>query len=203
MLHAMRAWLLVLVGCGSAPPVVSNTGTAGPAPCGFTDFASLDAAAWEAARGYTYQVDRPAGTHGPKWPDGKPPPLGPPPAVGTCLLHAIDPLITRYVLRDGNRDIAQITLEGTLVLVPGIAIDGFAVGMSSDVVLERHPPDRFRISCMQTSLGSMCMFAPIGSETQPRSWFLVDGDAAQLEGIAAYEFFKHKPLRGVQQLTRM
>jgi hypothetical protein len=196
----MRAWLLVAVACGGSPRAVSNTGSAeATPPCGFTEFAALDAAAWEAARGYNYEVERPAGVHGPKWPDGKPPPL----AVGTCLLHAIDPLITRYVVRDGKRDIAQITLEGTLVLVPGIQVGGFTVGSETDLVLERHPPDRFRLSCMQTGLGAMCMFAPTGSEEQPRLWFHVDGEAATLAGIAAYDFFKHKRLRGVQLFTRM
>jgi hypothetical protein len=200
MLQAMRAWLLVVVACGGSPRGVSNTAPTEPAPCGFTSFAALDAAAWEAARGYGYRA--PA-THGPKWPDGTRPPLGPPPPVGTCLLHAIDPLITRYVVRDGARDIAQITLEGTLVLVPGIEVGGFIVGTSSDRVLERHPPDRFRLSCMQTSLGAMCRFAPADSDEQPKLWFLVEGEAPTLEGIAAYDFFKHKPLRGVQLFTRI
>jgi hypothetical protein len=179
----MRAWLLFVAGCGSASPHVVSSSSHDPESCGFTEFAAFDAASWKAAQNYTH---------------------GAPIVVGSCQLHAIDVQITRYVVRAGKRDIAQITMEGTLLLVAGLPVDGFEVGTSSDRVLERHPPDRFRISCTATALGNMCGFRPAFTDEEPKLQFVVDGSLrARLDGIAAYEFFRGKPIRGVQLITRM
>jgi hypothetical protein len=181
----MRVWFLVaVVGCGGASPrTVSNTGTDRPAPspCGFTDFHELDAAAWHAAQAYKG---------------------GPPPEVGACRLHAIATNV--HVLRDSALDVAEVTRDGTMLLVPGLVIHEFAVGMSSDVVLEKHPPDTFRISCSRSARHTTCNFVPVGLEVTAILEFAVDGDLpGRLEGVAAYEFFRNKTLRGVQLLNRV
>jgi hypothetical protein len=188
MLCAMRAWLLVAIaGCGP-PSTLANAPSSPASPvCGFTDFAAFDREAWQAASAETTRVVRAADTPDPG-----------PISVGSCRLHAIDARDTRYKVRDGERDIAVVTRAGTLLLVPGLAVGGYTVGMSSDVALAKHPPDQYRIGCSPTALGGTCAFVPIGVEADPELAFVVDGDLpAQLHGISAYEFFRHKTLRGV------
>jgi hypothetical protein len=190
MLPAMRVhWVIVVIGCGAPQQPITNTtptpDTVRLAPCGFTEISRLDVAAWQAVS------DEPADRSKPR-------------PVGSCLLHAIDPQNQRYVVREGSLDIAQLTRRGTLLLVSGMTVGGFAVGMSSDVVLDRHPPDRFSIGCDRSELGTLCGFVPTGYQTNARFEFLVGGEQlGVLRGIAAYEFFRHKTLRGVQLNSRL
>lgn len=126
-------------------------------------------------------------------------------AVGSCLLHVVDPEKQRYVVREGSLDIAQITREGILLLVAGIAVGEFAVGVSSDLVLASHPPDAFLVGCGRSELGSFCSVHPIGSELNAMFDFLVDGELPEegLLGTPASKFFRHKTLRGVLMNSRL
>jgi hypothetical protein len=194
MLCVMRVWLVILVGCSAPAHTISNTNSSPTPvrapPCGYTDFGKLDRDAWEAANEET--VDR---RHGRA---SKPRP------VGTCLLFAIDWERQRYVVREGSRDIAQLSRETTLLLVPGMGVGGFEVGTSSDKVLERHPADEFRIACGPTQLGTLCGFAPLGSELNSMFEFLVSGELpGAVGGTTAREFFRHKTLRGVGANLRL
>ena len=91
-----------------------------------------------------------------------------------------------------------------MVLVPGLAVGGFTVGMSSDLVLALHPPEDFRFACMTERGRNTCFFMMRGVEGNAMFEFVVGGHLrGRLDGSAAYAFFRGKPLLGVKQLSRL
>jgi hypothetical protein len=188
-MRGMQGWsLVILIACSAPPRAISNTNTANAGvvrrttPCGFTELAALDREAWTIATGW-YKATRI---------DSSTKPL----PVGSCMLHAIDAEKKLYALREGALDIAHIHYYGTLLLVAGMEMWGVEVGMSTDLLIQRHPSED--ISCGPSRHGATCSFYVVGSELNARFEVLVDGTLPKgVLGAAARLFFRHKTVRGV------
>jgi hypothetical protein len=204
MPRAVTPALVIAMGlgaCGGERPAPARPRPDGAAQiandrpvCGFTDFAALDAAIVAAARGYTYQVQRPPGDRT-KWgPSGKPPPLGPPRAVGSCLLHATNVLVGRYELRDRSSPVAELWDTGLVLRVPGFAFDGVSVGTSAEHALPgvrgAHP-----LVCAPTGLGNFCRYGEFDGTGID---YVIAGELdAELTGPAAIAFVRGKRIAGI------